>query len=149
VVLVLALGGAGASVWLYLGKASAEEELAASESDAEGLREQLGITEDEQAAQEKEAEEAYEAADLPGLLNEVETLSDDLESSMKDFADASTKDGASVEQIETLFTDMYDCMGAREEYNMSAAEHAALLSSDLPEYLSESEYPCGRDFWGV
>ncbi|MFW5419543.1 hypothetical protein J0910_23285 [Nocardiopsis sp. CNT-189] len=148
-VLVLALGGAGASVWLYLGKTSAEEELAASEDDAAGLREQLGITEDEQAAQEQEAQEAYEAADLPGLLNEVETLSDDLDGSMKDFAEASTKDGASVDQIETLFADMYDCMGAREEYNMSAAEHAALLGDDLPEYLSESEYPCGRDFWGV
>ncbi len=152
VVTVLALIGGGTTAFFYMENEKTSEELASAQGQVEDLGGQIDESEKEAEARAEEAQEAYENADLPGLYDEVTTLSDDLESSMQDFVESSTGDGASAEEIETLFQNMYDCMGAREEYNMGAAEHSTLLEEnnpDLPAYLSEDQYDCGRDFWGV
>ncbi|WP_152529374.1 hypothetical protein [Nocardiopsis chromatogenes] len=151
-VVVLALVGGGGTVYFYMQNEQTTADLNSANDEIEALGGEIEGNEEEAEQREKEAQEAYESADLPGLYDEVTTLTDDLDSSMQDFAEASADDGASVQQIETLFQNMYDCLGAREEYNMGAAEHAALLEEndpDLPTYLSEDAYPCGRDFWGV
>lgn len=117
-------------------------DVSASLQDAQDRNSTLEEERDAAIEAERVVEDELADADLPALLDDVETLDAQFWLEVLFY-----EEDASDEEAAAVVTIMYDCLNAREEYNTAAASYADHLPEDLPELLADDDYDCGRSFW--